>query len=329
MKFSENHLGLSEEDYSSLAANASSIIHAAWAVNFRTTLRSFIKDHILGLRNLLSLALSSANPQPPKFIFCSSTASVTSSHSPIKESISPSPLTASPLGYSRSKWVAEAVCGRAWAETSMKGRVVVARVGQLCGDRERGVWNASEAWPLMIGSVKVTGGLPDLREEVLDWLPVDVAAAAIVQICDINLAGTENKLLDAANEIPVYHILNPHPTPSWSDLLRWLRSLYPTFQVLSPKEWVEALENLTGQEAAHPARKLVGLWREAYCGDGSEHSERGGGGEEGADKTRCVFETEKTKAALPLMRDVQPIDEELFGKIWRWIDGEMLVDDGA
>ena len=179
----------------------------------------------------------------------------------------------------------------------------------------------------MISSVKVTGSLPDLAGEVLDWLPVDVAAAAIVQICSIDLtkfADTESKLPDGGEEIPVYHILNPHHTPSWSDLLHWLRSLHPNFTVLSPKAWVEALENLTGEEAGHPAKKLLGLWREAYCGDDSEHGERGVGAGSSADKTRCVFETDITKAAVPVMRDVQAIDEELFGKIWSWIDGEMI-----
>lgn len=174
----------------------------------------------------------------------------------------------------------------------------------------------SEAWPLMISSVKATGSLPDLREVALDWLPVDVAAEAVVQVGNI---GASSSVADSGRddkEIPVYHILNPHNTPTWSSLLHWLQTLHPNFAILPPNQWVEQLENLTGAQANHPARKLIGLWRDAYCGDESVR-------DEGDGKGRVVFETEKTSKTIPVMRNIQPIDEALFTKIWTWIEGEM------
>ncbi len=170
----------------------------------------------------------------------------------------------------------------------------------------------------MIGSVKATGSLPDLQNEPLDWLPVDIAAEAVLQVGSINSA-TRARVEE--EEVPVYHILNPHQTPTWSDLLLWLRNLYPDFQILQAKEWVENLETLTGEEAEHPARKLVGLWRNAYCGDSRSSACEGGEVEE---KRGTLFETAKTAAAVPAIRDVQPLDKALFGKIWGWIDGGML-----
>ena len=192
------------------------------------------------------------------------------------------------------------------------------RVGQLCGDRERGVWNASEAWPLMLSSVKVNGCLPDLVDEALGWLPVDVAAAAVVEAADIYGFPEDRARNDG--EVPVYHILNPYSTPEWSDLLRWLHRLYPKFETVPPRAWVERLEILTGEAAKHPARKLLGLWRDVYCGNNMESKSK---------ETKLTFETEKTKSAIPVMKDVRPIDEEMFGKLWHWIDGEMLIAESS
>ena len=82
----------------------------------------------------------------------------------VPERPSSEPRTASPLGYAKSKWVGEAICQRAHQTTALHGRVHILRIGQLCGDTEAGIWNATEAWPLMLASVSVTGALPDLDE---------------------------------------------------------------------------------------------------------------------------------------------------------------------
>ncbi|KAI9884090.1 MAG: putative NRPS-like protein biosynthetic cluster [Watsoniomyces obsoletus] len=165
-KLGEPYLGMSGDRYKRLARQATVIIHAAWAVNFSMRLGSFVKDHIGGLHNLLQLALSSTGSTPPLFLFCSSTASVVGPGglSFIPESPSRDPTTASPLGYAKSKWVGEAICVRADEETALRGRINVLRIGQLCGDTQDGIWNVTEAWPLMLSSLSVTGALPDLDE---------------------------------------------------------------------------------------------------------------------------------------------------------------------
>lgn len=38
------------------------------------------------------------------------------------------------------------------------------RIGQLCGDTKGGVWNETEAWPLMFASANTVGCLPELNE---------------------------------------------------------------------------------------------------------------------------------------------------------------------
>lgn len=313
-KLGEPKLGLLDDVYNKLKHVATVIIHAAWAVNFSMRLRSFVKDHIAGLRNLIDLSLQSTHQTPPRFIFCSSVASVLgpATQSPIQEATSMDPNTASPLGYSRSKWVAEAICEQANLHSGLHGRVSVLRIGQLCGDTQSGVWNVTEAWPLMLSTVKITGSLPALYDENLAWLPVDIAAQAVSQTA-LSPSGT------GTGRTPVYHLINEDCTVTWMDLLAWIKQLNPNpIKVVSAREWVEQLENVKGDAVKHPARKLLGLWKNAYC---TEDSNRPAGSQK---KAEVVFETEKTKKAAPVMRDVKPISEEHFRKIWQWMEEEML-----
>lgn len=318
MKISEPQLGLSQGDYTFLVQNTTLIIHAAWAVNFSMRLQSFEKDHIAGLGNLINLALRSPQSAPPRFLFCSSTASVLGKPpaNPIPEQISHDPMSASPLGYSRSKWVAEAICERAHIETKMKDRVAVLRIGQLCGDTQNGIWNITEAWPLMLSSVKVTGSLPRLENETLAWLPVDLAAKAVMEIA-------ESPLLDQTTHelrVPVFHLVNPNHSTKWADLLSWMSRLSPNeFEILPPRTWVQRLENLSGEHAKHPARKLLALWKAAYCAHDATPRE----------KEAVPFEMEETKKVASVLTNVRPVSEEHFGKIWAWLARGMGNGDSS
>ena len=147
-----------------------------------------------GTRNLIDLVRNSPSGTS-RFHFCSSIASVlggpASAQDEITETPSSDPATASPIGYSQSKWVVERICEMANQVTDMSGRVHVMRIGQLCGDTAIGYWNEKEGWPLLIRTVQTTGTLPDLTDVCLlstlvpyknadeqepSWLPVDLAA---------------------------------------------------------------------------------------------------------------------------------------------------------
>ncbi|KAL8714282.1 MAG: hypothetical protein Q9225_006604, partial [Loekoesia sp. 1 TL-2023] len=258
---SHSTLGLDPKTYTHLAKTTTLIIHAAWAVNFTARLRSFEKDHIAGLSHLLSLASSSAHQ--PSFLFLSSTASVTSSSTtnPIPERLSHNPGDASPLGYSRSKWVAEQICNNFYSTRKAEiggPRIAVLRIGQLCGDTETGIWNMSEAYPLMLSTAPALNALPDLGQMPLDWMPVERAAGSVLEVAESLLAGADNgEEKGGDKEIPVFHILNPHNTPTWRDLVKIVQRLSPEMQieVLPPREWLGRLEEFEGDV---PAKKLVG-----------------------------------------------------------------------
>ena len=323
-KLSDPALGLPPSTYKNLATRTTLVIHAAWAVNFSTRLSSFVKDHIAGLRNLINFALASKNTSPPRFLFCSSTASVLGPHcsSPIPERISHDPQSASPLGYSRSKWVAESICEQAHLHTRLRDHIEVLRIGQLCGDTENGIWNVTEAWPLMLSSVNVTGSLPKLQGERLGWLPVDVAAEAVIEIS----LSEKTSQSAGCSDIPIYHLLNPSTQGTWADLLFWLHKMSPTFEIVSPFTWVSQLENLTGEAAKHPARKLLGLWKEAYhddCGGKPKQGEQ----RQKEEREEMTFDMIETTKIASVMRDVKPIGEDQFKKIWGWIDKEMINNE--
>ena len=199
------------------------------------------------------------------------------------------------------------------------------------------MWNKSEAWPLMLSAAKVTNGLPKLENEKLSWLAVDEAARAVIEVADC-LGQNE---MSAGDEVSVYHILNPDRTRTWDHLLSWVQKLEPSLETLSPKEWLERLESLEEPAAKHPARKLIGLWKEAYGGNtesqentvDDEKQEKAVGGRnvvessESGGKNGLAFDTEKAKSVSKAMSDVQPISKEAFGKMWRWIGENVGIED--
>lgn len=164
-----------------------------------TSCRSHHQKHLCysGTRNLLNM-LAAASPES-RLYFCSSLASVLAkppSDGRILEAPSLDPSTASPIGYSQSKWVTEAICRSASESPVLHDRVHVLRIGQLCGDTLTGHWNEKEGWPLLIRTGQTTGCLPLLNAVRFDsparrraddadpaqtpsWLPVDLAANAM------------------------------------------------------------------------------------------------------------------------------------------------------
>lgn len=304
-QLSDDRLGLTDDLYDYLAREATSLIHVAWTVNFRLKLRSFVKDNIGGVRNLLSLALTVPRANPPRFTYCSSTASIMNSapdaSGRLPEIIQPSPSAASPLGYSRSKWVAEHICLEAHNRTRLHGRITVVRVGQLTGDSMSGVWNTKEAWPMMLSTARLIKCLPDLGDEPLDWLPVDVAAKAFLEITQRSGDG---------GEMSVYHVLNPHQKPTWHQMLQWLTKL-EEFEAVEPAEWVRRLE--AQEDYDHSAMKLLGLWKESY--DKPVNPDNA--------NTRPQFSMEQTQRKIAALEDIQPLDEEYVHRMWNWVQANV------
>lgn len=159
-----SNLGLGEEVVNELKNTLTAVIHSAWAVNFNIGVRSFESHHIRGMYNLLNFCLATRTVQPARLFFCSSISAAAGTPIPatIRETYVDNLAHAQNMGYARSKVVAEHILGAAVERTGMKAKVL--RLGQIIGDTEHGMWNTTEAIPLMIRSVNTIGALPALDE---------------------------------------------------------------------------------------------------------------------------------------------------------------------
>ena len=326
----EYNLGMEESMLRGIRSSVDMIIHAAWAVNFTLRLKSF-DLHLAGVQNLLRLGYSAAHlrlapsadnnlrRRHVNFVYCSSIASVSCLESAsIAESGSQGPSDASPLGYSRSKWVAESICvnaHRAAKEAGIPLGVEILRIGQLCGDTNNGIWNKTEAWPLMLSTFDVVGCLPNLPDEQLNWLPLDIAANSICEVAFADVSEDDSRM-----EPQVYHILNPHSSPSWVEMICWLREREgDRLQIVEPAAWLQSLEeHLVTDHPNHPSRKLMGLWKETYV---SEVVDR---------KGKPNFSVKISANVSKSIASVTPVSMDLVEKMWTWLRMSNQVDvDGA
>ncbi|KAJ7281917.1 L-aminoadipate-semialdehyde dehydrogenase [Mycena rebaudengoi] len=292
-------LGLSEAEYNQIRDEVTDVIHNAWPVNFVLSLESY-DEHIGGAANLINLCLASPYAEPAAFFFSSSISCRQGSpDAECTEDFSASPSTAAGTGYARSKWVVEKLCQRA-AETAGVP-IGVLRIGQMVGDSISGIWNETEAWPLMFKAANTFGALPTVSENP-SWLPVDFAGKGIAEV-----VLTPHTAKSAA----VYHIVNPNVTASWDDMLLGLKSAGLKFDTVSPTEWVNRLAKSNPDGLKNPTIKLLPFFQMRY---GKAH------------RKPMVFQTIKTAKAAPTIGASPSISPDLVGKwVAHWRQTGFLV----
>lgn len=265
---SKPNLGLEPSYLPPLSPQARVVtIHSAWSVNFVASLSSFETENIAGLSHLLDLHHSLAT-SGSCFMFCSSVASILSSSdaqsgAQLNERLSTKPADAVAMGYARSKWVAEQLV----AQRALKGRSAVVRIGQLCSDTKHGVWNESEAWPILIQLSQQIRCFPDLRSERLHWLSTDVAARTVL---DLALHPPSSK----SGGVEMYNVAQPTTTGSrevarWTDFYNWLKAAGLNLELVSPKEW---LDKIRQEDSDH--RGLLPLWEKNFTNAGEKTEPR-------------------------------------------------------
>ena len=346
----EPNLGLSDGEYSSLLNHITHIIHCAWPVNFQLGISSF-ESSLRGLRNLLDLSLCVSSPRPARLVFCSSIAVALGI--PVPALIPEKPMEdlsdVSNTGYAQSKIVGEKIVEAA-AQTAGADASIY-RIGQIVGDTTYGIWNDSEAFPLIIRSARTMGVLPELNMDC-EWLPVDTCAKSIIEIEGLN--GVKENILDkevdvaqepharvmdiASNKILVYHIRSPH-TFSWTkDLLPALATAGLSFKPVPLAEWLQQLHALSAhisqinkdepeyggiqvtrrgraqEAAADPEQNPALKLIEFFEEDLKPSSDEGGG--------RAVFDIKSALEASPALRAAEHvIESRLLGKMVRvWME---------
>lgn len=251
--FSKPDLGLDEALYANISSKITNLVHCAWSVNFNKSLSSFEVDCIAGVRHLMLLCLSAKQPTPASFNFCSSVSTVANSPgNHIPEALPESFSCAQGMGYAQSKLVTEHLVTRAASETGMLARVL--RVGQIIADTKHGIWNDTEAIPLMLQAATTIGALPALDESPR-WLPVDTVATSVM---DVSLSPTTQR---------VFNIVNPRIFHWTSDLLPALRSAGLSFTEVGQREWISRLRASNPDPEANPTIKLVEFFAKKYDND--------------------------------------------------------------
>lgn len=232
-------------------------------MNFNLGIRSFEEQHIKGVHNLAQLSLSVSTPTPARFYFCSSVA--TALGIPPPATIPETPIydlkAALPQGYARSKLVSEHIVHNAARDAGALTRIL--RIGQIVGDGKMGLWNDTEAIPLIIRSALTLKALPALDESE-SWLPVDTLANTILDLAGVCTGAVP--VSDSETNL-VYNLENPH-TFSWTNsLLPELQRVGLEFSTVTVAEWLQKLrdyEKNRGDPGLNPAVKLIDHFESIY-----------------------------------------------------------------
>lgn len=265
-------LGLQPATYLSLCESVTSIIHNAWSVNFNMSLSSFESQCIRPTFDLINMALSSPLVQKPTFTFVSSIASVLQAGADLDGRVSETRHgwnSVAPMGYGQSKWVAEEMCANASEKAGLTTRVL--RVGQVAGDTTHGIWKAAEAIPTMVQTALTIGALPTIEPSDSDhcyWLPVDIAAAATVEIGLLGRLGGPDLQAAKQSGCSIYHVVNPTPVKWNTQILAAveasLKAYGVNFRVLPQREWLQRLEGSDKDVERNPPMKLLEFYRSRY-----------------------------------------------------------------
>jgi carbohydrate kinase (thermoresistant glucokinase family) len=301
--FGEASLGLSPETYSQIASNITGLVHCAWSVNFNLGLGSFEADCIAGTHNLLTLCLKAQRPEPATFNFCSSVSTVARTKGGfVPESLPESLEYAQEMGYAQSKLVTEHICIKAAKLYGIKTHVL--RIGQVIADTIHGIWNATEAIPLIMQAALTIGAVPALDDSPL-WLPVDIVASTVSEI-SLGSAGAG-----------VMNIVN-HQSFHWTrELLPALHRAGLDFKELSPREWIDALRKSNPDPVANPPIKLVEFFASKYDND--------------LPRTGVTYETSYARSLSPSLAAAPVLDQSLVDKFvshflaTSWATGEALL----
>ncbi|KAK3332836.1 hypothetical protein B0T19DRAFT_457824 [Cercophora scortea] len=320
--FTKERFGLEPTVYQDLQQRADVMLLNAWPVNFNSPLDGF-EPAIAGTRRCIDFAASAAHR--PHVVFVSSIASVlnypaarlgTSTESGDRDSgvvVIPEEFeldNSLPLkqGYGESKHVASSVLANAAKVSGV--RVTILRAGQLAGPVDGlGVWNRQEWLPSLIATSKSLGKIPGslgFKDDSIDWLPVDLAASAIV---DLSLAYTES----GDPVLSCFNLVNPRTT-QWSVVAKAVQEFYAdrgvSIDVVKYDEWLDDLMALrargmmtSDQVKRYPALKLVEFFqgRNLKCaGNGM----------------KVAFATERIMERSPTMAGVVAVDGEM---VKRWL----------
>ncbi|MCJ1457540.1 hypothetical protein MMC28_007908 [Mycoblastus sanguinarius] len=258
--FGQAKFGLQDDEYSELTNECDLIVHAAWKVDFKQSLLSFM-ENICSAHEIVKW--SAASPRRPMIVFISSISSVWPWGPKVQEgSIIPEGPVADfdaalNVGYGESKQITERLLDRAAAQCQVS--VTILRVGQIGGVATPShttwavPWAERELIPSMLKTSKSIGMIPiDLPS--VDWIPIDILSRIVIELAlhDIQTPGGNARY---------YNLVNPIAVP-WVELVEPFReSCGPQVQAVKLSEWVRRLKSFdradAGELKSKPALKTL------------------------------------------------------------------------
>ena len=229
-------LGLSEQQFSSLASVIDVIYHNGAFVNLIYPYAALRAANVLGTQELLRLA-SFIKVKPVHFI---STLDVFQSSrysemNVITEQDELAHCEGLSDGYAQSKWVAEKLV---MAARERGFPVCIYRLGMITGHSQTGVSKTDDLMCRMIKGFIQLGSAPNL-DLMLNLTPVDYVSSAIVHL------SRQKESLGKA-----FHLVNPHPL-HLSKLVNEIQALgYPIQQIAYDKWQADLLNVDISQENA-------------------------------------------------------------------------------
>lgn len=309
------HLGLSPTHLVELLRNADVIIHNAWRVDFSWTLDAYKETYLRSIPELVDIC--SLSTRKARIAFVSSVSSVQEwaaafPDRPVAEEPLESYEVASPLGYGQSKHVAERMLSRASVERGTP--VTILRVGQVAGPTDpgnsNGVWKwSTDEWIPSLAAISKTLRLVPADIPPIDWVPVDLASRAIVELALGSRSGEEGAGEDDSS-LQVFNVVNPNLS-EWSVFASAVQKRLgiDVCRQTTLAEWVDVLvrtDPSTMLEAeARSSTKILPFFQHL-----AETAARGF-------LLQPKFDTTKAVAHSGTMRAMDGIDEVLINK---WLE---------
>jgi carbohydrate kinase (thermoresistant glucokinase family) len=207
------------------------------------------------------------------------------------------------MGYARSKLVTENICILAGKETGINARVL--RIGQVIGDTVHGIWNDTEAIPMMLQAATTIGAIPTLDENPL-WLPVDTVAHGVVDIALSNKG------------IGVMNVVNHQPFHWTRDLLPALHATDLDFEEVGQKEWINRLRNSNPDPVANPPIKLLEFFASKYDNNNN------------ATKPGLTYETSHARSFSPTLAAAPVLSQDIVRKfVQHWTSTSWTVKNNT
>ncbi|KAF0647679.1 MULTISPECIES: amino acid adenylation domain-containing protein [Streptomyces] len=244
-------LGLGEEAWDRLAAEADHIVHAGAHVNFAYPYAALAPANVGGTRAVLELA-AHVRVKPVHHV---STIGVLAGFGTAGErQVTERTPLAHPerlsMGYPETKWVAE----RMVAAAGGRGLpTTIHRPHEITGTSDRGVWNTDTMMCALLRTLAETGTAPGV-ELPLDFVPVDHVAAVIGHV--VTREEPDGRVL---------HLTNPRPARLSSAVERLRHRGYPV-RTVPYEDWVAAVDALAAEDPGHPMAPYLPLLVETARG---------------------------------------------------------------